>query len=81
MRTEAVLAGVGVALIGCGAVLYGATHSWPAPPIPNDMVLVSDYTSTPAVWHDRARHVTCWQIGDAISCLPDWQLTPPEHEE
>ena len=34
------------------------------------------------VVHDNDRNATCWITDDAqkggISCIPDWQLTPPQ---
>ena len=48
----------------------------------SDVAVVSGGIFTgPTVWHDHVRHVTCWEHGGGMSCLPDWQLTPPEHEE
>ena len=35
------------------------------------------------VFHDNMYNVTCWEKlgieGGGISCIPDWQLTPPQN--
>ena len=42
---------------------------------------IPGYSRRLIVLHDDERNVTCWILssdnGGGISCIPDWQLTPP----
>ncbi len=74
---------MGAALIALslGLFYFGArSRTSAASAQPHDVDLVSGYFGDALVWHDRVRKVTCWQgtgTSGGLSCIPDWQLTPP----
>lgn len=39
-----------------------------------DKQRVRGYSSYMRVFHDNTRNVTCWKLGNGLSCIPDYML-------
>ena len=43
--------------------------------------LYDDFTIRIIVFHDNKRNVTCWRVGNGLSCIPDKFLSESEVKE